>query len=124
RRAVELAPLDLTPRLELTATLQASGKDDEAEAALLEAAELDQGYRPRWSLTNYYLRKGETEKFWQSARETLLAYPESAAMVLGLCWRAFGDSTLILDRAVPDEPEVQRRYFEYLLDQERLEALI
>lgn len=124
RQAVALAPLDLTPRLELTATLQASGKDEEAEAALLEAAELDQGYRPRWSLTNYYLRKGETEKFWQSARETLLAYPESAAMVLGLCWRAFGDSTLILDRAVPDEPEVQRRYFEYLLQQERLEALI
>ena len=124
RRAVELVPLDLTPRLELAAVLQASGRDSEAEQTLLEAAELDQGYRPRWSLTNFYLRNGEIDKFWQSARETLLAYPESAPMVLGLCWRAFGDSTLILDKAVPDEPDVYRRYFDYLLRQERLEALI
>jgi hypothetical protein len=120
---VERTPLNLTPRLELAATLQAAGKDDEAEAVLLEAAKLDQGYRPRWSLTNFYLRKGRIDDFWESARQTLLAYPESAPMVLGLCWRAFGDSTLILDKAVPDSPEVYRRYFAYLLQQERLDAL-
>ena len=123
RKAVELAPLDLTPRLELAAALQASGQDADAERALLEAAELDPGYRPRWSLTNFYLRQGRIEEFWESARSTLLAYPEAAAMVLGLCWRAFGDSTLILEKAVPDAPEVYRRYFAYLLSQERLEAL-
>ncbi len=123
RQAVGLAPLDLTSRLELAAVLQASGREGEAERALLEAAELDRSYRPRWSLTNFYLRQGDIGKFWQSARETLIAYPESAPMVLGLCWRAFGDSTLILDKAVPDDPEVIRRYFAYLLRQERLEAL-
>jgi hypothetical protein len=123
RETVALAPLDLTARLELAAILQASGKDDEAEAALLEASKLDAGYRPRWSLANLYLRRGQIDKFWESAQSTLLAYPESAPMVLGLCWRAFGDSTLILDKAVPDDPEVYRRYFSYLLQQERLEAL-
>jgi hypothetical protein len=123
RQAVTYAPFDLTPRLELAVSLQASGNTDEAERALLEAAALDSGYRPRWSLTNLYLREGRMEEFWESARSTLLAYPESAGMVLGLCWRAFGDSTLILENGVPDAPEVYRRYFAYLLNQERLEAL-
>jgi hypothetical protein len=105
-RAVELAPLDYLPRLELAAVLQASGSDSEAESALLAAVELDPGYRPRWSLTNFYLRQGRMDDFWESARQTLLANPESTPMVLGLCWRAFGDSSLILEKAVPDSPEI------------------
>ena len=123
RQAAAYAPFDLTPRLELAASLQAAGKADEAEQILLEAAELSSGYRPRWSLTNLYLREGRMEEFWKSARSTLIAYPESTGMVLGLCWRAFGDSALILEKGVPDAPEVYRRYFAYLLSQERLEAL-
>ena len=123
RETVRLSPLDLNARLELAAMLQASGEDDQAEATLREAAEIDRGYRPRWSLTNFYLRQGRIDEFWESARSALLAYPESTPMVLGLCWRAFADSTLILDKAVPDSPEVYRKYFAYLLEQERLEAL-
>lgn len=121
--AARLSPLESAPRIELASHLEASGDTSAAEKALLEAAERDAGFEPRWELANFYLRNGDEDAFWRWIRDAVTVYPDGVATALGLCWRAYGDPALIQERATPDDLEVTRRYFDYLTETGRIEAL-
>ena len=45
------------------------------------------------------------------------------AAASSLCWRAEADPATILDQAIPDEPDINRRYFAYLYDLGQLDAM-
>src|SRR5262245_55664891 len=64
-RAVALNPWDTTARIRLGLRREAAGDLDRAEQDLLEAARHDRLYLPRWTLANYYFRRGNTARFWQ-----------------------------------------------------------
>lgn len=119
-RAVELRGRDVQARVELGLALEGAGNHSGAEQVLLEAAEVDPGFLPRWTLANYYLRVGLTDEYWTWTSRAVEADPRRLPAAMDLSWRAFGDADLILERGVPDEPSVNRAYFKYLIDRDRL----
>jgi hypothetical protein len=68
RRVLRWAPYDTEARYALAAEAEAAGRAAEGEALLLEAAQVDRGYLPAWTLANFYLRQGNDAAFWQWAR--------------------------------------------------------
>jgi hypothetical protein len=86
---------------------ETAGERPKAEATLLHAAEVDHTYLPRWTLANFYLRQGDTAKFWMWTRRAAeMAYDPAA--LFQLCWQASGDPREILDRAIPPEPKIRQ----------------
>jgi tetratricopeptide (TPR) repeat protein len=100
---------------------EAAGDRKKAEASLLQAAEVDRLYLPRWTLVNFYLRAGDLPQFWKWARRAAgMAYDPAA--LFQLCWRASGDAREILQRAIPDTPALREAYLDFLMRTNRLEA--
>ena len=123
QKAVEHAPGASLPRMALALELERVGRFDEAESALLSAADAEAGFRPRWNLANYYARRGNWDQVWRWTNRSILADPGQLAAAASLCWRAEADPATILDLAIPDEPEINRRYFAYLYDLGQLDAM-
>ena len=121
-KAVAAAPNDHRLRIELALQLERLGRLDDAEARFREAAAASPGFEPRWNLANFFLRRGRQEDFWTALSQAVATDPASTAAAAALCWRSFDDPTLILDRAMPDDPEVNRRYFAYLAAKGDLDA--
>ena len=123
QKAVETAPGAASPQIALAFELERVGRMEEAESALLSAAASEAGFRPRWNLANYYARRGNWEQVWRWTNESILADPQQLAAAASLCWRAEADPATILDLAIPDEPEINRRYFAYLYDLGQLDPM-
>ncbi len=121
-RAVEAAPSDYRLRIELAAQLERQQRFEEAEANLQVATSSSPGFEPRWALANFYLRHDREDEFWTTIREAVAADPVGTSAAAALCWRSFDDPGLILERAMPDEPEVNRRYFAFLSALDNLSA--
>jgi len=124
RRAVELKPHDSAALVNLGLQLEAGGQVDEAESTLLRAEAVDRGFQPRWSLANFYLRRGDEDAFWTWIREAIDADPSSVRPAAQLCWRVSADPNEILARAIPDRLEANRRYLDFLLNKDDLPSLI
>jgi hypothetical protein len=100
---------------------EAAGDRKKAEASLLQAAEVDRLYLPRWTLANFYFRAGDLPRFWTWARRAAgMAYDPAA--LFQLCWRASGDAKEILQQAIPDTPALREAYLDFLVRTNRLEA--
>src|SRR5438045_2220049 len=106
-RALELNPRYTAGWIARGLAKEAARDRGAAEASLLRAAQIDATYLPSWTLANFYLRGGDTEKFWTWARRAGgMAYNPSA--LFQLCWRASDDPREILERAIPATPAVRR----------------
>lgn len=123
-RAVRLNPYYSEAWIELGLWAEARGDLARAERCLEQAARVDKGFRPRWTLANYYFRRGHPEKFWEWARLSLLVAPGDATALYRLCWMFAPDEELILARAIPGEPDHLARYLLFLIEQRRLEAAV
>ena len=100
---------------------ETSGDLKKAEASLLQAAEVDRLYLPRWTLANFYVRASELPQFWTWARRAAeMAYDPAA--LFQLCWRASDDAGEILQQAIPDTPVLREAYLDFLVRSNRLEA--
>jgi hypothetical protein len=120
-RALALNPRYATAWIARGLEAETAGDHKKAEASLLQAAEIDRTYLPRWTLANFYLRAGDLPQFWTWARRAAgMAYDPAA--LFQLCWHASGDAREILDRAIPDTPALRQAYLEFLLSTKRLEA--
>lgn len=69
------AALRLNPRLssawiQIGLEAETNGKLPEAERDLLQAASVDRQYLPAWTLSNFYFRRGDADKFWPWAERT------------------------------------------------------
>jgi Flp pilus assembly protein TadD len=119
RRAVELESYSSEARIALALQLDRRGDSEESERQLLEAAELDRTFGPAIALANFYVRRGDAEQFWRWLREAAGKSQSGLAQAIDLCWRAVDDPALILEKGVPDTPEGNRYYLEFLLGQQR-----
>ncbi len=120
KRAVALNPLDARAGIELGLRFEAQDNFPDAEQAFLRAAEADKEYLPAWSLTNYYFRRDDSEKFWfWSGAATGIVYGDPSPL-FRLCWNFTSDGGLIEERLAIGSPRVQASYLKYLLDQNRL----
>ena len=122
-RAVELNPYDANAWVDLGLHRELEGDAKKAEECLLKAARNDNTFFPRWVLANFYLRHGAGDPFWTAMREAISRNREDLSAAFELYWRAFDDAREILEKGVPDTPEINRRYFIFLLRAGRTAAI-
>jgi tetratricopeptide (TPR) repeat protein len=120
RRAVALNPRDARAWIELGLRYEAGGNHTLAEGALLRAAQESRVYLPRWTLMNYYYRRGNPEQFWRWAKAAVPMIWGDPYPLFHLCGsvREDGESIARLDIR---KPQWRAAYLFYLLDAGRPE---
>ncbi len=122
-QAVRLNSYNAPAWVDLALHWELEGDASRAERCLLQAVRVDGGVSTHWALVNFYLRQGVDDRFWNVMRATLRGSRTELDSAFELCWRASSDPAEILQKAIPDTPEVLRRYFGYLLGAGRKPAL-
>ena len=122
RSAVALNPWDARSWIELGLRAEAAGDGVAAQQCLLRAAEVDRQFLPRWTLANYYFRRGDVAMFWYWTKEAAGMVYGDAQPVFRLCARVSEDGNLI-DRLQIRSPDVRAAYLAYLLDQNRVDLI-
>jgi hypothetical protein len=115
RQAVELNPADGRAWVELGLRLEETGDLAGAERSLLRAAVEDRTYLPRWTLLNFYFRRGDSDRFWYWAKAATPMIYGDPLPLFHFCGRVNEDGRLI-DRLDIRPPQVQAGYLFYLLD--------
>jgi tetratricopeptide (TPR) repeat protein len=117
QRAVALNPWDSVAWVELGLRAEADADLAGAERSLLRAASVDQQYFPKWSLANYYYRRGNADKFWLWAREAAqMAYGDLTPLFV-LCWNVTNDGALIARELDIRNADLEANYLAYLTSQ-------
>lgn len=80
---------------------------------LSRAAKVDRGFTPRWSLANFYLRRGNTAEFFGWIHQALSVGYRDFGPEFALCWQASDDPVLIYE-SLPRRPLVQNQYRAWL----------
>lgn len=120
RRAVSLDPSDSRSWIELGLRVEADGHSADAEQYFLRAAEVDKEYLPKWTLANYYFRRGEEDKFWFWAKASAQMLYGDPLPLFRLAGQIAEDGKLI-DRLEIRSPDIRAAYLSYLLSQNRLD---
>ncbi len=121
-RVVARDPFDARAWIALGLDREDEGNFAEAERCLQRAATEDRRYLPRWTLANFYLRRGDAPRFWEWARSAAeMIYGDGFAL-FRLCERM--DSGDLIHRLDIRRPEVRSSYVQYLLQEGRLEAIM
>ena len=113
-RAVASNPDEAELRIRLGLDAEQRGDLEEAEAELLTAALQSRKYAPRWTLTNYYFRRGDSEAFWHWAHEAFDASYAVRQPLFALCHRVSPSSEVVLERAIPERRAVRLDYASFL----------
>ncbi len=116
--AAALSPMSSAPRIRLGLAAEVRGDNAAAERWLLEAANVDHQYEPRWTLVNFYFRQQREAEFWKWMREALDISYGDRRPAFDLCWRV-GDAGAVLTRAIPGNREVLAQYLWYVLELHR-----
>ena len=121
RAATDLNPRDSFAWMRRGLLAESRSDFAEAERCLLEAARVDRQFDPRWTLMNYYFRRGDLPRFWTWTRRSLeMSYGDRSA-IFRLGWRVTEDAEEIR-RALPPDPEVLAGFARFLLEQDRIES--
>ena len=121
-RAVALNPWDTRSRIELGLLAEAEGDYATSRQHLLHAAEADHLFLPRWTLANYYFRRGDNAAFWFWVKQAAAMVYGDAQPLFRLCGRVAEDGNLI-DRLQIHNPGVRAAYLYYLLGQNRVDLI-
>jgi tetratricopeptide (TPR) repeat protein len=118
RSAIALNPHVALFWLNLSSACESSGNRACAGEAIDRAVSLSpMAPRLHWAAANYYLRTGQSERVWSEFRRLLGLDPGYAELTFDLCYRAFRDPKLILDKLLPDgsDPILLVGYANFLL---------
>ena len=122
--AVQVDPYNATVWIRAGLAAELNGDDAGAEQDFLEAARRSRQYEPRWALANFYFRHGDLEQFWPWTKNALVSSYKDRKLLFDLSWRVQPDAGIILDRAIPDNPDVLRDYLGFLLNSNRSQAAL
>jgi hypothetical protein len=118
--AVRLSPFDSQHTVRAATQLEIDGKFAEAEKMLLQAASTDRKFLPRWSLLNFYFRRGNDKEFWKWVRPALEMSGETPQAIFRLAWERTSDSAQI-ERLLPHNEQMSLQYLEFLVDTQRFD---
>lgn len=121
-KAVALNPIDWGLRIELGLAAEQQEDFPKAEAGLLKAMQLNAGFAPRVVLSDFYFRRQDAEKFWPVVRAALATSYGDVSAQFRNCWALSSDPHTILEKAIPDHPVVLRKYLDFLVNEQRLDA--
>jgi hypothetical protein len=124
--SLRINPYDAQANIELGLQYEADGDFSQAEKQLLAAYDVDHTYLPRWSLANYYFRRGNMPEFWAWARSAAAMPSDDIGALLELCWRVAPEPDVVTGAILNDRPEFLRQYIRFLVskDQPRASAKI
>ncbi len=123
RRAVAVKPDDAGIHIRLGLLAESRRDFTAAERHLLEAARRSRKYEPRWTLANYYFRRGAMDPFWHWSREAFRMSWGDRTALLDLCWRASGDAETLLRRAIPEQRELRAAAAWFLMSRGQWQAV-
>lgn len=121
-RAAELNPRDTQVWINLGLRAEVAGNIPDAERFLLRAAAIDKTYLPRWTLANFYARRGQTDAFWQWAVLAAQRIHGDPVPLFHLCGRLIEDGKLI-ERLGLRDPSLQASFLRYLLDNGHMDVI-
>jgi tetratricopeptide (TPR) repeat protein len=122
-RATALNPMNATPLIRLGLAAEIRGDFPGAEKYLLESASVNHQFEPRWTLANFYFRRGNQDQFWKWMRAALDVSYGDRRPAFELCWNTTNDPAEILARAIPDRRDVLQPYLQYLNETHRIAAI-
>ena len=117
RQAAKLSPRDAEIRVRLGLEEEMAGDIEAAERQLLAAASASRKYYPRWSLLNFYYRRGDAASVWKWAKLALETSYLDPGPIFGLCWQLQPDPAVLLERAMPERRAVLLDFTGFLLEQ-------
>lgn len=112
--SLRLNRFDAQADVELGLQYEANGDLARAERQLREAYNVDHTYLPRWTLANYYFRRGNMPVFWIWARSAASMPADDIGALLDLCWRASPDAHTLTANLLNEKPEMLRQYIRFL----------
>jgi tetratricopeptide (TPR) repeat protein len=119
-RALSLNPRASSAWISLGLLQEDAGLSD-AERSLLEAAKVDHLYLPAWTLSNFYFRRGNREKFWMWApRAAALTYDDFRPL-LRLCNELESEPGKTLAHFGRND-RLRTEYLNFLIGENRLDA--
>lgn len=122
-RAVEINPYFSAAWLELASQAEDLRDFAQAERYFLQASKVDKLFEPRWSLANFYFRRGNQPEFWKWIRLAAeMSYGDRSA-IFRLCWRMTDRPRQILD-ALPSNGSLLADYLQFLISQNNWDAAI
>jgi tetratricopeptide (TPR) repeat protein len=122
-RAVGINSFEASSWIELGLLAESAGDLETAERDLLRAAQVDRRYLPRWTLANFYLRRGDSENFWKWARAASEMIYDGSASFFRLCGQMSEDGKLI-ERLNLTKPDLRAQYASYLIDVGRIDLAL
>ena len=123
KKIAELSPYGSAPRIKLGLAAELAGDSAGAEKWLLDAANVDRQFEPRWTLANFYFRQETQEDFWKWIHAALEVSYGDRTPAFDLCRRMSTDEKEVLTRAIPDKHDVVATYLIYLSQSKRLSAI-
>ena len=115
KTSLRINPYDAQANIELGLQYEADGDFSQAEKQMLAAYNVDHTYLPRWSLANYYFRRGNMPEFWAWARNAAAMPSDNIGALLELCWRVTPDPETVSGAIMNDKPEFLRQYTNFLI---------
>lgn len=113
--AVRRDPWDSRSLIELGLRAEVAGDFTRAERLLLAAAGVDALYVPRWTLANYYFRRGDEGKFWTWARRAVVMAPADMTPLFRLAADVGGPSGDVASLLRLDRPEQWNGYLGFAM---------
>ena len=116
-RALQLNPWNSNTLIQLGLDAELRGDLAGAEASFLKAAQLDLGWLPRWTLANYYFRRGDATAFWTWAGKATSNASDRRDFIplFRLASQLEPDPAEMLD-ILPERAVPLRHYVTYLLE--------
>jgi pentatricopeptide repeat protein len=118
-RALSLDRFDAQADIDLGLSAEADGDFLNAEKSFKDAFAVDRTWLPRWSLANYYLRRGNLPEFWAWAARAAQMPPDDVGLLFQICWRVEADPEKIEARIVGNDPAMTRQFLKFLLSRDR-----
>jgi len=112
-------PYNSDAAIDLGLRYEARGDLARAEKLLLQAYEVDQTYAPRWTLANFYFRRGNWPAFWLWARRAAEMPIDNIGALFELCWRVTPDPGTVEARIIENNPTVLRQYVDFLMSKDQ-----
>jgi hypothetical protein len=120
-RAAELSPMDAQPWLDLGAAQEVAGHIDEASVSLRRAdylAPTQPGIQ--WAIANFFLLHGDTREAMRHFKVVLAGTGQFNEIIFNTAWKAIGNGNEILASLIPDIPDTEIRYMDYLIHKGQL----
>jgi hypothetical protein len=117
QRSVKLNPNSAQAWIQLGLLHEEKNDLQQAQSALLRAANVDATFLPSWSLANFYFRQGNVSDFWSWAQKAAEMDPDNATPLFRLAWYTSPNAGEIEERLKIQKPLIEIQLVNFLMSQ-------